>query len=137
MSYELKDWLNSINLTKESLIKDDENVINEYSPYLINKILAGSIDCIMYVNEMNVYNTLDKKLQYEFYLNIIRKRKRYTPLIKKDEVDDLTSVKIYYNYSEAKAKEVLKLLTKEQLKKIKTSVSKGGILSKSTIKNSK
>lgn len=137
MSYELKDWLNSINFNKNNLIEDDRSAINDYNPYIVNKILSGSIDCLMYVNEMNIYNTLDKELQYEFYLNVIRKKKRYTPIVKKQDDENISLVQAYYNYSEQKAKEAIKLLSKEQLEKIKNSLSKGGLLAKSTIKNSK
>lgn len=137
MTYELKDWLNSINFNKNNLITDDKSAINDYNPFIVNKILSGSIDCLMYVNEMNIYNTLDKELQYEFYLHTIRKKKRYTPIVKKQENEDLALVKAYYNYSDLKAKQAIRLLSKEQLEKIKQSLSKGGLLSKLTIKNSK
>ena len=69
---ELKDWLNSINFTKEDLSYD----VKTYPPYVINRCLSGFIDTIMYANEMNRYHNLDKDMQYSFYLNSVRKRKR-------------------------------------------------------------
>ena len=66
---ELKDWLNSINFTKENLIEEDPDLIKEYPPFIINRCLSGHLDAIMFANEMNKYPNLDKDLQYHFYLN--------------------------------------------------------------------
>ena len=122
---ELKDWLNSINFTKENLMENVEN-IKEYSPYIINRCLSGNIDCVMYVNEMNMSHHLDKDMQYSFYLNIIRKRKRYSPWLRKDKIKDLECVKQYYGYSNEKAYQALKILSKEQISFIKQRLETGG-----------
>ena len=123
---ELKDWLNSINFTKENLIQDDPSLIKEYSQYIINRCLSGHMDCIMFVNEMNKYNFLDKDIQYSFYLNILRKRKRFSPWLRKDKVTDLDCVKQYYGYSNEKASQALKILSHEQLNFIKQRLDTGG-----------
>ena len=123
---ELKDWLNSINFTKENLIQDDSSVIKEYPPYIINKCLSGHIDCILFANEMNIHHQLDKDMQYSFYLNTLRKRKRFSPWLRKDKVTDLDCVKRYYGYSNEKASQALKILNKEQLKFIKQRLDIGG-----------
>ena len=122
MTYELKDWLNSINFTKEDLSED----IKSYPPYIINRCLSGHIDCIMYANEMNMHHQLDKDMQYSFYLNTLRKRKRFSPWLRKDKVTDLECVKQYYGYSNEKALQALKILTKEQLTFIKQRLDIGG-----------
>jgi hypothetical protein len=119
---ELKDWLNSINFTKENL---SEN-IQDYPPYIINRCLSAHIDCIMYVNEMNMSHYLDKDMQYSFYLNSLRKRKRFSPWLRKDKVTDLECIKQYYGYSNEKASQALKILTKEQIKFIKQRLDIGG-----------
>ena len=80
---ELKDWLNSLNFTKEDLIQEDPSLAKDYPPYIINRCLSGHMDCIMFVNEMNKYHFLDKDIQYEFYLNTLRKRKRFSPWLLK------------------------------------------------------
>ena len=80
---ELKDWLNSINFTKENLIEDPSEIKN-YPPYIINRCLSGHLDCIMYPNEMNKYSFLDKDMQYSFYLNTLRKKKRFSPWLRKE-----------------------------------------------------
>ena len=123
---ELKDWLNSINYTKENLIDEDSSVETEYPPYVINRCLSGHLDCIMSVNEMNQFHFLPKKLQYDFFLNILRTRKRYSPWLRKEEIKDLDLVKRYYGYSNEKAKQALRILTKEQLNFIKSKFETGG-----------
>ena len=125
MSIELKDWLNSINFSKENLMEDTSNIKN-YAPYIINRCFSGHIDCIMYANEMNINHHLDKDIQYSFYLNSLRKRKRYSPWIYKDKIKDLDCVKSYYGYSNEKAKQALRVLTKEQLNFIKSKIETGG-----------
>ena len=119
---ELKDWLNSINFNKEDLTE----YIKDYPPFIINRCLSGHIDCVMYANEMNMYSSLDKDMQYSFYLNSLRKRKRFSPWLRKDKVKDLECVKRYYGYSNEKASQALKILNKEQLDFIKQRLETGG-----------
>lgn len=125
MSIELKDWLNSINFTKENLM-EDSSVKNDYAPYIINRCLSGHIDCILFVNEMNMHHSLDKDMQYSFYLNSLRKKKRFSPWLRKDKVTDLECIKQYYGYSNEKASQALKILTKEQIAFIKQRLEIGG-----------
>ena len=127
MSYELKDYLNSINLTKENLMdSDDPEWEKKYSPYIVNKCLAPFNDTIMLVNEMNMRHHLDKKLQYDFLLNSIRSKKRYAPWVKASKLKDLEYVKEYYGYTDEKAKTALSILNNSQIKAIKDSLNKGG-----------
>jgi len=123
---ELKDWLNSINFTKENLIEEDPELKKEYSPFIINKCLSGQIDTILFANEMNMNHHLDKDMQYSFYLNSLRKRKRFSPWLRKDKITDLECVKRYYGYSNEKASQALKILTKEQINFIKKRLDIGG-----------
>mgnify|MGYP003325265993 FL=1 len=119
---ELKDWLNSINFTKEDLSED----IKSYPPYIINRCLSGHIDCILYTNEMNIHHQLDKDMQYSYYLNTLRKRKRFSPWLRKEKVTDLECIKKYYGYSNEKASQALKILTQEQINFIKQRLDTGG-----------
>jgi hypothetical protein len=123
---ELKDWLNSINNTKDNLVSDDPNVIKSYPPYIVNRCLSSHIDAILFANEMNKNHHLDKELQYSFYLNSLRKKKRFSPWLRKDKVTDLDIVKQYYNYSNDKAMQALKILSREQLDFIKKRLETGG-----------
>ena len=123
---ELKDWLNSINFNKENLIEEDPSTIKDYAPYIVNRCLSGHIDCIMYANEMNKYSFLDKDMQYSFYLNTLRKKKRFSPWLRKDKVTDLEIIKQYYGYSNEKASNALKILTPEQINYIKQRLETGG-----------
>jgi len=127
MSYQLKDYLNSINLTKENLMETDDPMWEKkYSPFIINKCVAPFNDTIMLVNEMNQRHHLDSKLQYDFLLNTIRSKKRYAPWVKADKLKNLQVVKEYYGYSNEKAKQALSILNHDQIKAIKDSLNKGG-----------
>jgi len=123
---ELKDWLNSINFTKKNLIQEDPSIKKEYPPFIINRCLSGHLDCVLFANEMNKYHFLDKDMQYEFYINILRKRKRFSPWIRKDKLSDIESVKSYYGYSNEKATQALKILSPEQIDFIKDKLDIGG-----------
>ena len=127
MTYELKDYLKSINRTKEKLMdNDDELWEKKYPPFIINKCLAPFPDTVHLVNEMNVNHHLDTKLQFDFLLNSIRPRERYTPWLKAKKIKNLDYVKEYYGYSNEKAKVALDILSDEQIETIKNSLSKGG-----------
>ena len=121
---ELKHWLNSINHEKQNIMTDENK--NEYPPFIINKCLSGFIDTIMVSNEININHHLSKKLQYEFLLNIVRPKRRFSPWLKKEKITDLEIVKTYYGYSNEKARSALSLLSDEQLNCIKLKLSKGG-----------
>ena len=123
---ELKDWLNSVNFNKDDLTVDDPDAIKDYTPYIVNRCLSGHLDTILYSNEMNLHPNLDKDMQYQFYLNSLRKRKRFSPWIKKDKIQDLDIVKQYYGYSNEKASQALRILSKEQLDYIRKSLDVGG-----------
>ena len=123
---ELKDWLNSINQTKKNLIDEDSSIEKDYPPYIINRCYSGHLDAVMFANEMNMYNFLPKKMQYDFFINTLRVKKRFSPWLRKDEIKDLDYVKRYYGYSKEKAKQIIKILSKEQLNFIKSKFETGG-----------
>jgi hypothetical protein len=126
MSYELNDWLKSINQSKVNIMDEDSSAIKDYPPYIINRCLSGTIDTLMYANEMNKNHSLDKKLQYDFFINIVRTRKRYSPWVKQEKIKELEVVKSYYGYSNEKAKQALKILSKEQITFIESKLETGG-----------
>tara|TARA_Y200000002_G_scaffold213385_1_gene176181 strand:- start:218 stop:616 length:399 start_codon:yes stop_codon:yes gene_type:complete len=125
--YELKDYLNAINHTKEKLLdSEDEMWEKKYAPFIVNKCVAPFQDTIMLVNEINQRHHLDKKLQFDFLLNSLRTRKRFTPWAKASKNKNLDIIKEYYGYSNEKAKSALDILNDEQIKTIKDSLNKGG-----------
>ncbi len=119
------DYLNSINDHKRDLMIDDMTE-KSYNGFMINRSLSYFQDTIMFANVMNKYHHIDNKLQYHFLINIIRKRKRFSKWIKPEQLSDIEVVKQYYGYSNEKAKQVLPLLSPEQITIIKKKVSKGG-----------
>ena len=127
MSYELKDYLNSINTGKNNLMDDgDELWEKKYPSYIVNKCLAPFTDTIMLVNEMNRNHHIDKKLQYDFLLNSLKTKKRFAPWLRSNQSKNLEYVKEYYDFSNEKAKSALNILNDEQIKHIKGVLDKGG-----------
>ena len=124
--YPLKDYLNSINFSKNYLMDEDPGWEKNYPAYVINKCLSHHMDTIMIANEMNIHSHIDKRLQYDFLINIVRPRKRFSPWGKKNKVKDLDLVKKYYGYSSDKATQALEILTPTQLNYIKDKLNKGG-----------
>ena len=126
MKHELKDWLNSINFSKQDLTHEDPDAISSYPAYIVNRCLSGNIDSILFSNEMNLNAHLDPDMQYTFLLNTLRKRKRFSPWLKKEQIKDLDLVKKHYGYSNEKAKVALTLLTKSQIESLRQKHDMGG-----------
>ena len=124
--YPLKDYLNTINQTKQYLMDEDPGWEKNYPSFVINKCMSQHLDTIMIANEMNQYPGLDRKMQYDFFINIVRPRKRFSPWGKKQKVKDLELVKQYYGYSTEKALQALRILSPEQLEIIRDKLNKGG-----------
>ncbi len=127
MTYELKDWLNSINSNKKDLTAETPESIKSYPAFIVNKCLSGDLDSLFFANEMNIHHQLDHDMQYQFYLNSLRKRKRFSPWIKKESIENLEYIKRYYNYNNDKALSVLNILTTQQINFIKNKLDIGGL----------
>ena len=123
---ELKHWLNSINFNKENIL--DEDPTEKYPAFVVNKCLSGSLDSVLFANEMNKSHFLDSKLQYDFLLNSLRKKRRFAPWLKKGKIEDIDAVKKYYGYSNEKAQQALRILTKDQIEYIKGKLNTGGMV---------
>ena len=119
------DYTNSINYTKKDIMVDD---IAEkgYNPFIINRALSYFPDTVLAANEMNKHSHLDNRLQFDFFINIIRKKKRWSKWIKASDVDNLELIKEYYGYSNEKAKSALSLMSNEQIEQLKQRIYKGG-----------
>ena len=119
------EFVNAINYTKKNIMVDDI-VEKAYAPYMVNRQLSYFPDTILAANEMNRNHHLDNRLQFDFFINIIRKRKRFSKWFKPEIVSDLDVVKKYYGYSNEKARQVLTILTTENINELKHKVAKGG-----------
>ena len=125
--YPLKDYLNTINQTKENLMDGDDPAWEKnYPSFIINKCMSQHLDTIMFANEMNQYQGLDKKLQYDFFINIVRPRKRFSPWGKKEKISNLDIVKKFYGYSTEKAIQALRILSNDQIEIIRDKLNTGG-----------
>ena len=122
------DFINSINFTKKNLMRNtdnDELAEKGYVPFITNKTLSYFTDTLLYSNEMNSLHHLDNKLQYEFFLNSIRKKKRFAKWAKADDNDEVMMVQEYFKFSPQKAKAALKVLTPTQKNIIKHKMENG------------
>jgi len=119
------DYLNSINSTKKDIMVDDIAEKN-YNPFMVNRGLSYFNDTVILANEMNKCHGIDKKLQYHFLINMVRKRKRFSKWFKAESLSDIEVVKVYYGYSNEKARIALTLLSPEQITILKQKVNKGG-----------
>ena len=119
------DYVNAINDTKKDIMVDDLTE-KSYSSFTVNRSLSYFSDTVLAANEMNRYYHLDKKLQFHFLINIVRKRKRFSKWNKPELVSDIEVVKQYYGYSNDKARQVLPLLSSDQIMNLREKVSKGG-----------
>ena len=119
------EFANAINYTKKNIMVDD---ITEkaYAPYMINRQLSYFPDTVLAANEMNKNHHIDNRLQFDFFINIVRRRKRFSKWFKPEQISDLDVVKKYYGYSNEKARQVLALLSTEQMNELKNKVAKGG-----------
>ena len=119
------DYLKSINTTKKNIMVYDLTE-KEYNAFIINRGLSFFPDTVLYANEMNLNHHLDSRLQYDFLINIIKKKKRFTKWVKPQEIANLEVIKEYYGYSNEKAKSVLSLLNNGQMEELKKRIYKGG-----------
>lgn len=119
------DYLNAINDTKKDVMVDDI-AEKQYVPFMVNRGLSYFVDTALLANEMNIHHHVDKKLQFDFLINSVRKRKRFSKWIKPQEQEALLIVKEYYGYSNEKAKSALSLLSSDQIEQLKQQLSTGG-----------
>tara|TARA_B100000674_G_scaffold76896_1_gene53486 strand:- start:483 stop:860 length:378 start_codon:yes stop_codon:yes gene_type:complete len=119
------EYCNAINYTKKDIMTDDV-AEKAYSPYMVNRQLSYFPDTVLAANEMNCNHHIDNRLQFDFFINIVRKRKRFSKWFKPELISDLDAVKKYYGYSNEKARQVLTLLSTEQINELKNKVAKGG-----------
>jgi hypothetical protein len=122
-----KEIIPSILQTKKVVINDDIDV-KDYKPFIVNRALSYHMDCILYANEINCYPHMDPDIQYHYLLNSIRPMKRKFQPWQKSEVEkDLECVKVFFGYSNEKAKDALRILSVEQIAEIKAKTNKGGV----------
>lgn len=120
------DYLNAINDTKQNIMVDDI-AEKQYVPFVVNRGLSYFVDTVLLANEMNVRHHAERKLQFDFLLNSVRKRKRFSKWFKPEVISDLELVKSHYGYSNEKAKSALSLLTTSQLEALRVSSFRGGV----------
>jgi hypothetical protein len=116
------DYVTSINYSKKDVMLEEKT----YNSFMVNRSLSYFSDTVVLANEMNLHHHLDNSLQYQFLINIVRKRKRFSKWLKPEVENDIELVKEYYGYSNEKARQVMSLLSPSQIATIKKKVYKGG-----------
>lgn len=119
------DYYKAVSQTKQQMITDSTSEAG-YVPFIVNRTLSYFPDTLFHANEMNRLHTADNKLQFDYYLEALRPRKRFTRWAKKESNEDIEAVSIFYKYSERKAREAVALLSNTQLREIKNRLQKGG-----------
>ena len=119
------EFLKAINTTKEDVMVDDI-AEKAYNAFIVNRSLSFFPDTVLFANEMNINHHVDSRLQFDFFINIIKKRKRFSKWTKAGEVENLQVIKEYYGYSDEKAKSIYNLLNHEQIEQLKMRIYKGG-----------
>ena len=120
------DFIKAINDSKD-VMKDDLFAEKDYIPFLVNRGLSFFQDTILQVNEMNRNHFLDNKLQFDYLINNIRPRKRWSKWLKPEKIDNLELVKLYFGFGNEKAKEALEVLTNENIEEINSKLARGGV----------
>jgi hypothetical protein len=120
------DFVNSITFNKNNLIKEQYEE-RAYVPFVVNQALSYYNDTILFANQVNLYPTLDNKMQYDYLRHSITKRKRFSKWIKTRNSEDVDAVRRFYKYSWSKAAEAVKCLTEQQLAEIKSRLQQGGV----------
>ena len=119
------EYVNSINYSKKDIMVDDI-AEKDYNSFMVNRSLSYFQDTVLMANEMNKNHQIDKRLQFDFLINMIRKKRRFSKWNKPQIIDDLDVIKEYYGYSNKQAKAVHNLLSSQQIGELRTKVYKGG-----------
>jgi len=119
------EYINAINFSKKDIMVDDI-AEKEYNTFLVNRTMSYFPDTVLFANEMNINHHIDNRLQFDFFINIISKRKRFSKWAKPEEIENLELIKEYYGYSNEKAKSALSIMSHEQIEQLKQRIYKGG-----------
>ena len=119
------EYCNDINYGKSNIMVDDI-AEKAYNAFMVNRQLSYFNDTVLMANEMNLNAHLDSRLQFDFLINIVRKKRRFSKWAKAQKNDDVEVIKTYYGYSNDKARQVHSLLSSDQINDLKKKVNRGG-----------
>lgn len=124
-----KEIIPSIMKTKRALIKREN--AKEFGFGVCNitlRTLSFYEDCLLFANEVNKIPFADPLMKYDFLLNTIRSgQRKFVSQVKPQKSDDLEAVMEYFDFSDSKARDALRVLNPTQIEAIKTKIYKGGI----------
>ena len=119
------EWSNNI-CSSTVDIWDDESE-SGYAPFMINRSLSYHHDTVMLAQEMNQYQDLPKKMQYDFLrLAVKPKKKRFSKWFKPEKELAVEQLANWLKISPDRAREYLSLLTTEEIDSILEKFKTGG-----------
>lgn len=125
-------YVNAVSYSKVDMMRNTDNddlAQRGYNAFITNRLLSYFQDSILQANEMNEVPHLDNLLQFDYFINSLRKRKRFKEKdeSKSDFNNDLNLVMEYFGYSRAKAEVALSILSSEDISEIYKITNKGGL----------
>lgn len=132
---DLSAALNSINFTKQNLVRKQDGSINEseaksFPSYIVLKSLSYHADCVPYVSylaeRLTKAHNMSNEMQYEFLLHTIPKGKRFAKWAKPKNEKAIELLMDIYHINHATAKGYLRLLSDKDIATLMN--SRGGRL---------
>jgi uncharacterized protein with NRDE domain len=130
-------FLTAVSETKKDIVNKSADVIKDYVPYITNRGFSFFPDSVLHANDMNLYTDIPAMSQYYYYMASLRKRSRKSKWFKLEKNDDLELVKNVYQVRSEIAKQYLKLLSKDDIAKLRQLTDTGGEVSKTNPKKNK
>lgn len=122
-------YVDAVSYSKKDMMRNTPNdslAERDYSPYMTNRSLSYHADSIFQSNEMNLCGYIDNLLQFDYFINSLRKRKRFAKWSKPAQNRDLEAIMEYFGYGRAKAEDALKTLTTQDIAIVHKKIYRGG-----------
>ena len=111
----LFDYIGTIN-NKDKYLGD---TLSGYNSYIANRALSNYKDCSLIVSEANKFPFINEKAHYDYFYYKLKKSKRFSKWYKRIDPENLDMIKQYFGLSTRKAEEAIKVLSDNDLDKIK------------------
>lgn len=119
------DFAEAVGFSKDKSVfsKDTEK---DYNIFMMNRVLSGTADTLFHAQELNTFSRIGKEEHFRYLLHALPKKKRFSKWVKEEKDSRIPMIIEYYGCSVPKTKEILKMLSEEQLQYIEKYLDKGG-----------
>lgn len=124
------DFIKSISNTKEDLLRKNSENVKNYNAFIINRGFGYFPDTVLIANEMNMYPNIPAECHYQYYMNSVRKGKRFSKWHKPEKDKDLELIQKIYNVRIEIAKQYRNLISDEDMKKLHDLSDTGDVTTK-------